>query len=224
MKLLVALLVVANLAMAAYLVMRERAVDPDTQIVRQQLNADQIRTMTPRPPAPVAPSPPPVAAAPAPAPPAVCLEWSGLGATDVASAQAALDAMSLGDRLRKVDASSSAGYWVHMPPARTRAAMDKKAAELQERGVTNFATVLEAGRWRFAISLGWFRNEEGAKKYLATLRDKGVRSAQIIEREQKISQSTFFVRDPTDAQAKQLNELKSSYPASELRPVECPPA
>ena len=96
--------------------------------------------------------------------------------------------------------------------------------ELKELGITEYSPILEGGRWRHAIALGVFRNEDGAKRHLALLREKGVRSAQIGEREQRITQTAFQVRDPTDTQSAQLANLKTRYPGTELRAVDCPPS
>ena len=102
--------------------------------------------------------------------------------------------------------------------------MDRKSSELKALGVTEYSPILEAGRWRYAIALGVFRSEDGAKKHLASLREKGVRSAQIGEREQRITQTAFQVRDPTEAQSAQLVGLKTEFPGSDLRAVDCPPS
>ena len=102
--------------------------------------------------------------------------------------------------------------------------MDRKTIQLKERGVTDYSPILEAGRWRYAISLGVFRDEGGAKKRLALLQKKGVRSAQIGEREQRVTQTAFIVRDPTEAQSAQMVNLKAEYPGSDPRAVDCPPS
>ena len=102
--------------------------------------------------------------------------------------------------------------------------MDRKTIELRQRGVDDYAPILESGRWRYAISLGIFRNEDGAKRHLAMLRGKGVRSAMIGEREQKVTQTAFLLRDPSEAQLAQLENLKTEFPGSELRSVDCPPS
>jgi hypothetical protein len=102
--------------------------------------------------------------------------------------------------------------------------MDKKINELKDLGVNGYLPLLEEDRWRYAISLGLFRNEDGAKKHLTMLRGKGVRSARIGEREQRATQTAFMVRNPSDLQSAQLAGLKAGFPGSELRPVDCPPA
>ncbi|HEX7952945.1 MAG TPA: SPOR domain-containing protein [Burkholderiales bacterium] len=210
-------LLAANLALAAYAYMRDHAPSPDAQLLRQQLNAEQIRIVAPRPP----PASAPVVAAPAAS---VCVEWGSFGAADLPKAQAAVDALALGERLRRIEVSIATSYWVYIPPLRSKAEMERKTGELKERGVDDYSPILEAGRWRYAIALGVFRNEDGARKHLAALRAKGVRSAQIGEREQKVTQAAFLLRDPTDEQALRLGNLKSGFPGSEVRAVECPPS
>ena len=58
MKWLFFVLLAANIGLAAFAYMRERMPNPDAQIVKQQLNADQVRIVTPRPPPPPPPPPP----------------------------------------------------------------------------------------------------------------------------------------------------------------------
>ena len=210
-------LLAANLGLAAFVYVRDRLPNPDAQLLRQQMNADQIRIVAPRP----IPPPAPVATAPGPG---VCLEWGPFGATELPKAQAALDSLALGERVRRIEVGVSTSYWVYIPPLKSKADMDRKTIQLKERGVIDYSPILEAGRWRYAISLGVFRDEGGAKKRLALLQKKGVRSAQIGEREQRVSQTAFIVRDPTEAQSAQMVNLKAEYPGSDPRAVDCPPS
>jgi hypothetical protein len=216
MKWVFFVLLAANLALAAFIYARDRLPNPDAQLLRLQMNAEQIRIIAPRPTAP----PVPVATAPRPG---VCLEWSSFGATELPKAQAALDLLALGERARRIEVGVSTNYWVYIPPLRSKAEMDRKAIQLRERGVTGYSPIMEGGRWRYAISLGVFRDEDAAKKQLALLRASGVRTAQIGERVQRVTQTAFLVRDPTEAQSAQLANLKTEYPGSELRAVDCPP-
>lgn len=207
----------ANLGLAAYIFVRDRLPNPDAQIVSQQMNADQIRIVPPRPtPAPAPPAPAPSEGA--------CLEWGSFTAIDLPRAQSALDALALGERVRRTEVGISTSYWIYIPPLKSRADLDKKTMELKDRGVADYSPILETGRWRYAISLGVYRNEDGAKKQLELLRLRGVRSAQIGQREQRISQTAFLVRNPTEEESAQLVDLKTRYPGSDLRAVDCPPA
>jgi len=214
MKWIFFVLLAASLGLAAVTYVRDRLPNPDAELLGQQMNADQIRIVPPRP----VPAPAPVTAPG----PGVCYEWGSFGAAALPRAQSALDALALGGRISRIDVAVSTSYWVYIAPLKSKSDMEKKTTQLKERGVTEYSPMLEPGRWRYAISLGVFRNEDGAKKYLAALRDKGVRSAQIGEREQRAAQTAFLVRDPTAAQSAQLMELKAAYPGSDLRAVDCP--
>jgi len=217
MKWVFFVLLAANLGLAAYAYVRERMPNPDAQLLAQQMDADQIRIVAPRP----APAPAPVAAAPVAG---VCIEWGNFGAADLPKAQAALDALAFGERIRRTEVSVPTSYWIYIPPLKSKADMDRKSNELKERGVTEYSQILEPGRWRYAIALGVFRNEDGARKHLAMLRGKGVRSAQIGEREQRVTQTAFLMRDPTEGQSAQLGNLKIGFPGSDVRAVDCPPS
>ena len=152
------------------------------------------------------------------------IERGQLGGAELPRAAAALDALAVGARFSKREVAVATNYWIFIPPLRSKAEMERKTSELKERGVEEYAPILEAGRWRYAVALGVFRNEDGARKYLASLRAKGVRSAQIGEREQKVAKSAFLLRDPTDEQALRVGNLKSGFPGTDVRAVECPPS
>ena len=209
-------LLAANLALAAWAYVRERTPNPDAQLLTQQIDADQIRIVAPRPPPPA-----PVVLVPVGG---LCVQWGSFGAADLPRVQVALDVLAMGKRVRKTEVSVSTSYWVYIPPFRTKAEMERKSSELKERGITDYSPLLETGRWHYAISLGVFRGEEGAKKHLAFLREKGVRSAQVGEREQRITQTAFLLRDPTQEQSAQLAGLKAGFPGSDVRAVDCPPS
>ena len=217
MKWLIFLLLAANLLFAGFIYVRDRLPNPDAQLVGQQINADQIRIVPPRPPAA------PLAVAPAPGP-GVCLQWGSFAAAELPKAQGAIDGLALGERVRKTDVAVSTSYWIFIPPLKSKLEMEKKANELKARGITEYSLIVEAGRWRNAISLGFFRTEDAASKQLALLRTKGVRSAQIGGREQRTTQTAFLIRDPTEAQTAQLASLNKRFPANDMRAVDCPPS
>lgn len=208
------LLLAVNIGFGVFVYLRDKAPNPDAQLIALQMNADKVRIVPPRP----APAPAPVTASAR----AACIEWGGFGTGELARAQGALDRLALRARTRRVEVSVTAGYWVFIPPLRSQAAMERKVTELRELGVNEYFPVLDPGRWRYAISLGVFRSEEGASRYLAQLRQMGVRSATLGEREQRVTQTAFLISDPTEGESAKLAELKNEFPGSELRAVECP--
>ena len=210
------LLLAVNIGFGVFVYLGDKAPNPDAQLIALQMNADKVRIVPPRP----APAPAPVTASAR----AACIEWGGFGTGELARAQGALDRFALGARTRRVEGSVTAGYWVFIPPLRSQAAIERKVTELRELGINEYFPVLDPGRWRYAISLGVFRSEEGATRYLAQLRKKGLRSATIGEREQRVTQTAFLISDPTEEESAKLAELKNEFPGSELRAVDCPPS
>jgi hypothetical protein len=216
MKWVFLLLLAANVGFGVFVYLKEWAPNPDAQLIALQTNADQVQIVAPRPPPPPAPAPAPAKAR------AACLEWSGFGAVQLGRAQSALDRLALGARARRAEVSVTAGYWVFMPPLRSQAAMERKIAELRQMGIEDYFPVLDQGPWRYSISLGVFRSEEGASRYLAQLRQTGVRSAKVGEREQRVIQTAFVISDPTAEESAKLAQLQSEFPGSEFRQVDCP--
>jgi hypothetical protein len=116
------------------------------------------------------------------------------------------------------------GYWVHIPPLKTKSDADRKVRELRDLGVTEFFVVQDAGQWRYAISLGIFRSEEAAQAFLARLKQRGVRSAIVARRENFLKQVAFYVREPSEATVAELTEIQQEFPGSEIRAGPCPAA
>jgi len=147
----------------------------------------------------------------------VCLEWGGFAGDEVARAAAALGKLALGDKVTQRDTGDS--YWVYIPPMKTQVEAEKKTGELKARGVADFYLMQDNDQWRYAISLGVFKTEEAANNYLAQLRQKGVRSAIASPRGAK--GSLFVIRDPGDAAAAKIAELKVEFPAAQLKAATC---
>ncbi len=212
------LLLAMNLVFAGYVYLRESAPNPDAQLFRLQMNADQISVLPPRQAPAETAAPAQSAAAGKPA----CLDWGSFGPEQQTRARAALDSLGFGERAQERQVSVDARFWVHMPPMRTRQEMERKTRELNQLGVSDHFEVLEPGRWRYSISLGAFRSEEGARAYLEQLRGQGVRSAVLGERQQRLTQTAYILLEPTVEESVRLVQLQGSFPGSELKAVECP--
>jgi hypothetical protein len=155
-------------------------------------------------------------------PPAACLEWGNFVGPAVAKAEGALARVGIAADQFERSVADSGGYWVHMPPMKTKAEVDKKVGELKSLGVTEFFVVGEAGQWRNAISLGIFRSEEAAQAFLAQLKERGVRSAVAARRENFLKHVVLHVRDPNPGLVATLTELQKEFPGSEMRAGPCP--
>lgn len=154
--------------------------------------------------------------------PAACMEWGIFAGPAVARAEAALAKLELAPERITRTVTDAGGYWVYMPPQKTRADVDRKVEELKDLGVTEFFVVQDPAKWRLAISLGIFRTEEAAQAFLARLKDRGVRSAVAARRENFLKQVVFHVREPGEATVARLSIIQQEFPGTELKAGPCP--
>jgi hypothetical protein len=168
----------------------------------------------------VAPVVPPPAAVTA-NPKLSCAEWGEFSGADLARAQQELAALKLGERLTQRMLEQDHGYWVYIPPLKRKAAVEKKIAQLKERGVQDYFVVQEKGKWLNAISLGVFRTQEAAQKYLTALQAQDVRSAQVGERKSRLKYTVFAIKGLDTAAVEHLNKVQKGFPDSELKLSAC---
>lgn len=228
MRALFLLLVLANLVLYAYAHVTRDSGSVESQIPLLQIAPEKIKLIQaadkpagkPRAPAKSIPPSPPKAALVAPA---ACLEWGIFAGPDVVKAADALARLELAGEQVDRAVTDAGGYWVYMPPLKTKGEVDRKIRELKDLGVSEFFVVQDAGQWRNAISLGIFRTDEAARGFLAELRKRGVRSAVAARRENFLKQVAFYVREPSESTVAKLTALQQEFPASEMKAAPCPP-
>lgn len=187
-----------------------------------QLNPERMRLVAEAPLAVPTPAPAPVAAAPAPAeapppqpaePPAVperpappgCVAFSGLTTPQRDELGARIASAGPGFKLTESRTGAVTSWWVHVPPQGSKEAAERKAAELRKLGVNDLFIVNDPGPAQFAISLGLYKNETQANRLLESLREKGVRSAQVAGR--GATALRVEVRGPSDGLATLASDL-----------------
>lgn len=217
MKWVFVLMLLANIALAGYAYIHHTRPHPDGNIVNFQMNADKIKII----PEPELPKQVRSEASLSASEPNACLEWGSFGDLELRRVRQAMSSMQLDERVTTRKEQVTTNWWVYMPPQRSRARMERKADELVDLGITDFIKITENGRWRYAISLGAFREEEGARAYFAELREKGVRTGDIGRREQRVMQTTIIIRAPSPVESAQLVELATQFPGTEMRATEC---
>ncbi len=152
---------------------------------------------------------------------AVCLEWGKFSGTDLVRASATLASLNLGNKLTQRQVEYNSGYWVYMPPVKTRAAVDKKIIELKALSVGDYFIVQEPGKWHNAISLGVFKTGEAAHKFLDSLKEKGVKTAVVGERHSNLRFTVFILRNPDVAVVARVAALQQEFVGSELQSPAC---
>ena len=215
MRLLFLILLLANLVGIAYIRYAESRAGAAAQIALLQVNPEQVKLQKPQ-----GKDKKTAAALPssAPQPALVCLEWGRFAAEDAPRAAAALARFDLADKLSQREVSDG-GWWVYLPPLKTKADADQKAGEIRALGISDLYVVQDNNQWRFAISLGVFKTADAANNYLAQLGKKGVR--QLASGPRGTLSSTFVIRDPGDAIAAKIAGLTADFPDAQLKATAC---
>jgi hypothetical protein len=211
MRIVITLLVFANLAFFAYT--RLDSGVGEAMLLKDEVQPDKIKLLTPQEVAALGPSK--VAALAD-----VCVEWGPLSDGERARALAELEPFALGRLLSQKRVEIDNGYWVNMGPFATRAAAESRIVDLRQQGVKDLA-VADAGKGQFAISLGVFRTERAAAARAEELAQLGVKLAKVQPRQQAIGQSLVVVRDPQQPVVARLKDLQTQYPGSELKITAC---
>ncbi|HEY6281495.1 MAG TPA: SPOR domain-containing protein [Burkholderiales bacterium] len=222
MKSLFYLLLLANIAIFAYMQLVAGR-NGEAPLAHRQFYSEKIKLLNPNEVLTVPVLKPTVKLenSPAAAKPLACLEWGVFSGIELARAQDALDNLQLGDKLSQRSSEETVGYWVYIPPLKTKKDAENKIDELKARGITEYFLMQDNSPWRNAISLNVFKSEELARKYLEKLHEKGVKSAVIGERNHQIKRTLFQIHDAGEALAIKLDELQRDFPGSELKAVAC---
>ena len=198
--------------------------------LKQQLNPDKLKVL-PQADSAAAASAPAAAsvekasvekvAAPASAvaatPVAACTEVGSFDEADAKKFETQLATLSLGDRLTRRPILEGTRHIVYIPPQGSKEGADKKAAELKKLGIEDFFVIQDNSPLQWGISLGVFKTEDAAKKHLAELAVKGVRSARVGAHGAATNKVAFQLRGLDAAAQTSLQKIKEGYPRQEVR-------
>ena len=210
MRLFVLILLLANLAFYAWAQYVPESSSPEAQLVAQQINPDRIRVLSATQAAARKPAPPK-----SDSPKTVsCMEWNGFGLDEIARAQEALLPVSPGVKVTERKIEEATGWWVFMPPQANRQGAVQKVDELKRLGIEEFFIVQEDPKFRFAISLGVFRNEEAARNKLEQLQNRGVRTARGGPRTTPLVRVSLQLREVLETAPPRVSELAKEFPGT----------
>ena len=223
MKWLVTMLLLLNVALWGYF--KLDASHPDeVGVGHEDIQADKLNILTadelaalPKKPAPAAAPTP----APQPAPvQTACYEWGSFSTGNISRAKNILEKFSIQSELRQTASQEATRYWVYIPPLANAEKAQAKIDEVRALGVEEIFIVQEP-QWRNAISLGVFKDEALAAKLLEELHGRGVKSAIKGVRNHESGQSSFYIKNISDAVAGEIGKLKPDFSGSELKKVAC---
>jgi hypothetical protein len=153
MRTIILLLLLANLSLFAYTWIDGVGSGEGVRLT-QQVQPDKIAILTPKQVAALGPAK--VAALAD-----VCVEWGPFSDAERARALSDLQPLQLGPLLSQRRVELEGAFGVSVGPFPTRAAAEKRLAELKALDIDD-VSVVDAGRGQFAVSLGVFRSEQAA--------------------------------------------------------------
>lgn len=225
MKLLLLLLVAANLALFAWqqgafgglpASGREperlaRQIAPERL---QALTAAQVQALRSRARAAPAGEPPPFDLAAG----AACVEFGDFASAQRAQLQPRLDALLPSARQQAQTVELPGWYLVYLPPAANRAEAERNAARLQAQGLRDVAVIGDASPLRFGVALGAFRSRDLATRHLADLHQRGVKTARVADRPSALTGTRFVLRDVDAPTGAALLALAREFDAARVAP------
>ena len=214
MKKLVWILLVANLAVAAYFAARQywpqtpseqtAPLNVDRLSLRSQSGAAQKRTPPPRR-----------------APESLCVEWRGLSPDEFVQVRERLKALA-GERVMSfAEVPLETRHWVIFPPLPSAASAAAKLDELVATGLGD-AFVIADGDWRNGISLGLYASGDAARRRVLEAEEKGVLGTRVEQMPRQGTAYYFVIRSEDPEALKSLGGLKQAYPNSQQSRVACP--
>ncbi|MBV8658579.1 MAG: SPOR domain-containing protein [Burkholderiales bacterium] len=152
-----------------------------------------------------------------------CYLWHGVLPDDMPNVRKKIAALGLGGDV-KVQTPENEGkvrYWVYIPPRANAADAQKKADELKGLGVSDFFVVNDSSRWQYAVSLGLFASRDAAERRLAAVKDLGVRSAQMHERNDGIVGATLALKHMPKSAKGALTTAANGFRGSSVTEESC---
>jgi len=149
-----------------------------------------------------------------------CYEWGSFSATNLQKARNILAKFSLNATTEQQSPQESTRYWVYIPRQKSLQEAEARVGELHGFGVDESFVVMEP-QWRYAISLGVFKDEQSATKLLDELKTKGVDSAVKGVRNQEKGRASLLISSMSSDTAAEIDKLKPEFPGSELKQVAC---
>ena len=190
----------------------DQQIRPETlQILR--VNPSKTSAAPAATPTPAATTAAADASTPAPAEAAECLQAGVFDDRQAAVLRTAAAGLPQGAWV--MEPTPVPGRWmVYMGRFDDTETMDKKRAELRARNVPFDRA---GGTWEYGLSLGRFASEDAAKRELANLNSKGVRTARVIQERPESPGFTLRLPAVTDALRPQLDALRSAMAGKTLR-------
>lgn len=149
----------------------------------------------------------------------ICVEWRGLGETDLLRAREAIKTLAAQRVLSAEELPVDRMYWVIFPPLPSTAASQVKLKEMATLKVKAF--IIKDGTWKNGISFGLYSTEDAARRYMRELEAKGVSGLRLESKPKEGTSYFYLVRSEDAATLSDLDNIRAGLPATTLTRVAC---
>jgi hypothetical protein len=111
-------------------------------------------------------------------------------------------------------------FWVIFPPLPSAAASQVKLKELNALKIED-VSIIKDGHWQNGVSFGIYSEESAARRYIQELEKKGVSGLRLETRPKEGTTYYYFIRSEDVATLRDLDEIRSTLPATTLTRVAC---
>ena len=151
---------------------------------------------------------------------ASCVEIGEFDATDAKLFEGRIKAVFPNGSLEKLHERKPSSYMVFLPAAPNKKAAEKRVAELQKKGISNYFLITNGTQFKNAISLGIFKHEEAAKNLVAQMRKLGFEDSDIHVRTRQAESASYRISNSDSNQLEQLDFILADFPQASKK--ECP--
>jgi hypothetical protein len=148
---------------------------------------------------------------------AACVEFSGITPADAQRARDSFAALQLGTRISERRIEEITRHWVFVPPARDRRTAEATITQMRRQGVTELSI-----RPDNSVSLGVFSTEDAARRFLQSLKAKGVQGIEQGPFVRELRELVMLIREPDTELVSRLAILQRDFANAQLRAVPCP--
>jgi hypothetical protein len=211
LRIVIILLLFANLALFGYTRLDSYGAG-EPQRMGEQVQPDKIRILSSQEVAALSPAKTAALAD-------VCVEWGPLSESERARAMSDLAPLGVAAlaSARRVEIE---GYPVLLAGFPTRAAAERRAADVRARGLGD-VSIVETPGGTFALSFGAYRTEQAANGRADALAQQGIGSLRVGTRRGGLVQSMLVLRDPPQPAVIKLREMASAYAGTDIRVGAC---
>lgn len=152
-----------------------------------------------------------------------CLEIGNFDSEEVVRFDQQLTALQVpSDNIIRVPVHESANHIVYIPRPGNKKSTEKTIAELQKNNIKNYYIIQDNSKLKGAISLGVFKTDEAAKKYIAELRQLGIHDVQMGIRETSIEKTLYQLSNFNNDFLQSIDKVMAGFPKQTRH--ECKPS